>query len=277
MSILLGGMTFEAYASTGWVFSDLTDWLTVTDAKGGLSGRPIAHGSFDPGEWLRESASPSFRVAYVGADSVDALRALQRLRAIGVSKSLIPMTVDLGDGAMTRNVRVQSIDVPDTHGRSSVSATVYTQAADPLLYGVEVSGVTGVPTAGVGIADPIIDPFQEGAPGNPGRVELTNVGTAPTTVRITVAGGLSGGVQILVVETGEVLRMERLIPDGSTVTFDSRTGRAKLDGQSDVTGFMTVDQWPQIPAGSTRTFQFMPQGTQSGTPTMRVAANPAYL
>lgn len=277
MTITVGGHTFQPDASSGWVYTSLIDWLSVTDVKGGLEGRPLSHGSFNPGEWLRESATPSFVAYYLGDDHTEALAALTALRGIAISRNLIPMSVDLGDGTFTRLVRVQSIDTADTLGQSEVSVVVYLEAPDPLLYGAEISGVTGVPTAGVGIADPIIDPFQEGAPGNPGRVELTNVGTAPTTVRITVAGGLSGGVQILVVETGEVLRMDRLIPDGSTVTFDSRTGRAKLDGQSDVTGFMTVDQWPQIPAGSTRTFQFLPQGTQSGTPTMRVAANPAYL
>lgn len=276
-TITLDGHVFVGSASSGWVFSDLTDWLSVTDAKGGLSSRPVSHGSFDPGVWLRESASPSFRAFFLGDDAVEALQALAVLRGVAASRTLVPMTVDLGDGPFTRFVRVHSIDTADTHDRSAVSVVVYLQAPDPFMYGPEFTGSTGVPTAGVGIADPLLDPVQEGAPGNLGRVAVVNTGTAPTSAIINVTGGLSDGVQIQVVETGEVLRLERLIPDGSVITFNSRTGRAVIDGQSDVTGFMTVDQWPQIPGLSTRTFQFMPLGTQTGTPTMSVASRPAHF
>lgn len=275
--INLNGMMFASYATDGWVYSDLTDWLSVTDAKGGLSDRPTYHGSFDPGAWLRESASPSFRCHYLGDDSASALVALTALRGMAGSDTLVPVTVDLGDGQRTRQVRVHSITVDDTHARSAVSATVYLQAPDPLMYGSLVSGTTGVPTPGVGIADPLTDPVSEGSPGNLGRVVIQNTGTAPTAVTITVTGGLAEGVEVLVIESGQVLRLERLIPNGSQVVFKSRTGRVQLDGQSDVTGFLTVDDWPQIPAGATRTFQFAPLGETSGTPQMTVAAFPAYF
>lgn len=276
--INLNGFVFAAFDTSGWVYSDLTDWLSVTDAKGGLSDRPAAHGSFDPGVWWRESASPSFRCHYLGEDAVSALTALSGLRGLAGSDTLVPMTVDLGDGPLSRMVRIHSIQVDDTHGRSAVSAEVYLQAPDPLMYGPAVSGATGVPTPGVGVADPIKDSFQEGDPGTLGRVTLTNVGTAQTSrVMITVAGGLSEGVEVLVTDTGRVLRLDRLIPDGSQVLFNSRTGRVQLDGQSDVTGFLTVDEWSQIPAGATRTFQFVPLGVRSGVPQMTVTAFPAYF
>lgn len=177
-----------------------------------------------------------------------------------------------------RTVRVTQVAPASRRGGDLKRVlTVYTEAADPLMYGLETVGSTGVPTPGVGVADPITDPFSEGAPGNLGRVAFTNTGTAPTSVTLMVAGGLSGGVEIRVVETGEILRLERLIPDGSVVTFRSRTGRAVIDGQSDVTGFLTVDDWPQVPAGATRTFQFTPLGVATGTPSMSVSASPAYF
>ena len=276
-TISLSGMTFPDTATSGWWFSGLIGWGSVTDAKGGLSDRPIAHGSFDPGVAWRESVSASFVVHFGAESGVDALVGLRELRGLAAATSLVEMVVDIGDGPFSRMVRVHSIEVPDTHGRSAVTATVYVQAPDPLAYGPTVTASTGVPTAGVGVADPITDPFSEGAPGNLGRVTFTNPGTAPTSVTVVVAGGLSEGVEIRVVETGEILRLERLIPDGSVVTFRSRTGRAVIDGQSDVTGFLTVDAWPQVPAGATRTFQFTPLGAQSGTPSMSVSAAPAYF
>ena len=275
--INLNGHIFVGSATSGWVFSDLTDWLSVSDAKGGLSARPLSHGSFDPGEWWRESVSPSFKANYLGESAVGTLGALTALRGVAASKTLVPMIVDLGDGPFTRMVRVHSIDIEDTKDSDTATVAIYLQAPDPLMYGAEVSGATGPPTPGVGISDPIIDPISEGEPGSPGTVELRNTGTASTPVKITVTGGLSEGVLVKVVETGEVLRLDRLIPDGSSIVFNSRTGRAQIDGQSDVTGFMTVDEWPQIPAHSTRTFLFTPLGTQTGSPRMTVAALPAHM
>ncbi len=276
MSVVkLGGMVFPGSAPSGWWFSELTDWLSVPDAKGSWSERSNAHGAFGAGFGWRGRVSPSFRVHFAGADGAEALQALTVLRGLAGHES-VPMAVDLGDGERTRLVRVESVDVPDTHGRSVVSAVVYCTAADPLMYGATVSGSTGVPTPGVGIADPIVDPISEGAPGNLGQVTVANDGTAETSVRVTVAGGLDG-VEVTCLQSGRVLRLGRLIPKGSSVVFDSRTGRVALDGQSDVTGFLTVDEWSQVPPGLSYTFQFTPIGAVVGSPSMTVELDPAYF
>lgn len=273
------GQKLEVGEELGWFFADLIDWDELTESKSALPPRPLAHGTFQPGKQYRLQAAPSVTLVFVGSDAAQASTAVREMKGGLADQPMMRITHIDDDGvSLFRDARIKRA-VPQARrgGHRIRKIDVYIEAPDPLLYGAEISGTTGVPTAGVGIASPLLDPFQEGAPGNPGRVVLTNPGTAATTVRLTVTGGLSEGVQILVTETGEVLRLDRLIPDGSGVTFDSRTGRARLDGQSDVTGFMTVDQWPQIPPGATRTFQFLPLGAQSGTPTMRVAANPAYL
>lgn len=277
MSVIqLGGMTFPGAATSGWWFSELADWLDVTEAKGSWSERPVSHGAFDRGFGWRARSSPSLRVHFLGEDSAAALTAMERLRGI-VGAGLIEMVVDLGNGTRSRMVRVDSIDIPDGRDRRVMTATIYCSAPDPLAYGSPLVGVADVPTGGVGVADPLADPVREGEQGNLGRVTLTNDGTASTSVQVTVHGGLSEGVQILVVETGAVLRLERSIPNGSKVVFDSATGRVVIDEQSDVTGFLTIDQWPQIPAQSTRSFQFMPLGQSSGAPRMVVTARPAYF
>lgn len=273
------GRSLDEGVATGWFFSDLLDWDGLTEVKGGLRDRPIAHGSFSPGPALRQYAAPSFVATYMGATGADAAVAARKFTGALSGLDSLRMEFQDDDGlALWRRVRVKrAVPIEHRGGNRIRRFEVYVEAADPLLYGAEVSGTTGVPTPGVGIADPLRDPVAEGAPGNLGRVELLNSGTAPTSVRIAVQGGLSDGVQVQVVETGEVLRLERLIPDGSRVEFDSRTGRVSIDGQSDVTGFLTVDQWSQVPAESARTFQFTPLGVLSGTPTMRVALFPAYL
>lgn len=272
----LAHLEFHGGAREGWGFSGLDDWLSLTAAKSSGSSRPLAHGSFDPGRPWREAAAFSVKVHYLGSTQEEAVLALRDLTALGAYTSLIEATADVGDGRMTRRVQVANIDIPDTRGSDTVEATVYMLAPDPFAYGAEIVQTVGVPVAGEGVASPFIDPFQEVGGGNPGRVTVTNAGSAPTTVRIDIAGGVEG-VQVQVVETGEVLRFDRLIPDGAIVQFDSRTGRATLDGQSDVTGFMVYDDWPQIPPQATRTFQFTPLGAVAGTPTMTVRTAPAYF
>ena len=64
---------------------------------------------------------------------------------------------------------------------------------------------------------------------------------------------------------------------GTQIRLDSRTGRANIDGQSDVTGFLTVAEWPEIPAGEIRRYQFLSLGSSSGTPTLTVCASATYL
>lgn len=277
--IKLGEFTFPPRpdAGGGWWYEDLTDWFSLPTSKSGRSSRPVWHGSFSPGVPYRESASPSFKLHYDGESPADAALALRHLNGLAAHVDLIAMTVDAHDGELTRMVEVKNIDTPDTHGSELVTTTVYCWAADPLLYGPLVAASTGVPTPGVGVADPVLDPFQEGAPGNLGRVAFTNSGKAPTSVEIAVTGGLSAGVQVHVIETGQTLRLERLIPDGSVIRFNSRTGRATIDGQSDVTGFLTVDEWPMVPPGETYTFQFTPLGIASGVPQLTVSARPAFF
>lgn len=273
------GRMLDEGAHTGWFFSDLSDWEGLPEAKGDLLPRPVSHGSFQPGAVFREIAVPSFIAKYVGADAAEASAAVRSFVGECGRGGLRSMTVVDDDGLeLSRMVRVKRVEHSARRGGSRVrSVTVYAEAPDPLRYGPLSSGSTGVPTPGVGIADPLHDAVQEGEPGNLGRVQITNGGTAQTWPRLVVSGGLGAGVQVQCIESGRVLRFERMIPDGSFVVFDSRTGRVLLDGVSDATGFLTVDEWSSIPAGSACTFQFVPLGAVVGSPSLMVEAAPAYF
>ena len=93
---------------------------------------------------------------------------------------------------------------------------------------------------------------------------MINLGTAPTSPTFTITGGLSsfhfaGNNQRSTVD------FNRVIPVGSSVTLNSRTRRAVIDDQSDVTGFMSSQEWWTIPPGTTSVVQFT--GTSPvGTP-----------
>ena len=138
---------------------------------------------------------------------------------------------------------VRRVSIPDFGVRSAFEFTVDMVAVDPLRYGPEIVASTGVPVSGGGLLWPLgAEPtefWDWGADGSSGRLSLTNDGTAAVWPSLTVEGGLGGGFVATNVTTGESIRFVRPIPAGSSVTINQRTGMASIDGQSDVSGFIT--------------------------------------
>jgi hypothetical protein len=130
-----------------------------------------------------------------------------------------------------------------------------------------------LPTAGGGLQYNLGDggsggTLYYGANGNLGRITLTNGGTADVYPLFTVTGQLDGGFYIQRLDTGDQLRYERVVPAGSTVSIDSRTGEVLVDGTSDASTYLTRDDFFPVPAMSSIDVQFNPISTSSGTPTM---------
>jgi len=124
----------------------------------------------------------------------------------------------------------------------------------------------GVPYESAAIKQQIVH-----TPGNPGRIELTNTGTAPAEPMVRVTGGLSEGFELLCIETGDVVRVTRPIPDGSVIDVDMGAGQVWIDQQSPLSAmYVPVAEWFSVKPGHTCTIQFTPLGVQSGTPTMSV-------
>lgn len=118
-------------------------------------------------------------------------------------------------------------------------------------------------------SETIIYQVDASAEGNLGRVSVVNGGNAPTEPTVTVTGGLSGGFELLCIETGRVVRVTRPIPDGSQISIAMGSGEIWIDGQSPVPAqFAPVTEWIQVQPGQTCTIQFTPLGVVSGTPTM---------
>src|SRR5690606_294433 len=65
--------------------------------------------------------------------------------------------------------------------------------------------------------------------GNPGRVTLTNTGTAPTEPVVKIYGGITEGFELLHIETGHIIRCTRPIPDGSYIRVDNAAGELWID------------------------------------------------
>lgn len=116
-----------------------------------------------------------------------------------------------------------------------------------------------------------------GLDGSTGRVTVTNDGTTETFPDIRVSGGLTGGFIITDITSGRVVSLARNIPLGSYVSINQRTGSVTIDGQSDISGFLTSYGFFSIGPGETHVIQFSPIGTVIGDPIMTLTIQDGYL
>lgn len=266
------GVTFDNMLfGDGWQLGELEGWWDTTKPRIVSDARPEWHGDFGQDEVYLEPRFVTVSGVFQSRENPDMVTSARDTLAALHEAGEFEFTVS--DGAVGRvTARMASElawDVDYAPGCASFEFTV--KADDPRRYGARQTLSTGVPTAGVGIADPIADPFQEGAAGNLGRVELVNIGTAPSEPMVRVTGGLSEGFELLCIETGSVVRVTRPIPDGSVIDVDMGSGQVWIDQQSPLSAmYVPVAQWFSVKPGATCAIQFTPMGVVTGTPTMSV-------
>lgn len=266
------GVTFDNMLfGDGWQLGDVEGWWDTTKPRIVSDARPEWHGDFGQDTAYLEPRFITVSGVFQSRGNPDLVTSARD--AIAALHEAGEFEFTVSDGAVGRvTARMASElawDVDYAPGCAAFEFTV--KADDPRRYGARQTLSTGVPTAGVGIADPILDPFQEGAAGNLGRVELVNAGTAPSEPMVRVTGGLSEGFELLCIETGDVVRVTRPIPDGSAIDVDMGSGQVWIDQQSPLSAmYVPVAQWFSVKPGHTCTIQFTPLGVQSGTPTMSV-------
>lgn len=279
-----GSIAFKDRPTTspfGWFFRDLVDWYTTPDSKSPLNARAQADGDFGVARDWREGAAISATLLYLGVDHNDAVEALSQFSGVIGLGLPVKVTFDDGGVATSRQVSVRNAKPDDTRGGRNVRWVTDLHAPDPLRYGVPVAVATGVPVAGGGL----IFPFGSGAAlldfgtgGVSGRIAVTNTGKAPVFPSFDVTGGLGGGFVVTDVTTNQVVRLDRQIPDGSTIFVNQRTGRVYIDNPTnDVSGALSSRDWFQIGPGETHFIQFQPLGAVTGVPTLTVRTPPAYF
>lgn len=268
----------------GYVYDNetLDAWYRMPSADASLTKRPNAHGAYSPGRVWAEAHQPSVVGQYYGLSEADALDARERLAALFSDGNEIVMRVTDARGTTSRTVWVVDFDAPFHYGFDHFEFELTMVAPDPRRYGPAISDTTGLPEASSGLVWDLGTAgsglyFDWGTAGAIGQVQLTNTGKAATFPRLTIGGGtFAAGFRLTEVETGRELVFERGTVTGEVVLFDSRTQRATI-GQGDVTAFLSSREWFEIPAGATRRYQINPLGSVAGSPTLTVAANPAYL
>jgi len=258
----------------------LGDWDAVPESKSDIRERPQADGSFAIAMDWRKSLAFSIKGAFLGDARSDVQTAKQLLKSTIARGKSVTVVVTDDDGPMRRVASVRSVILDPDYGGNQFTFTIDLVAFDPLMYGPDQSYSTGVPVSGGGLLFPLgTTPtayWDFGADGSSGRVSFTNTGTAPTWGSLTATGGLGSGFTATDVTTGQTVRFERVIPDGSVVQVNQRTGRAWIDSPAnDVSGYLTGRDFFQVGPGETHQIQFAPLGTVTGTPLFTFTAAPA--
>lgn len=274
MIVDLAGVDLSQSDADGWVVESLSEWWDLPDSKSAVTQRPNADGDFAVSRVFRDSMRPTATIRWKGKSEAEASSALRALRGL-VSRGVVELAVDDGAGALSRQVEVRRVSVSRGFEWWNLPVAVDMLARDPLLYGPEqVVGPIGRPDPGPGAAYPWVYPVVYGEPGSTGRITLTNSGTAdvaPWSIKVT---GPLPNFSIVEVETGRRLVFSRLVGDGDVITLDPRSGRASINGQSDVTASLFIAEWPVVPAGQSRTYQFL---APSGTGQLSMSVRPAFL
>lgn len=107
---------------------------------------------------------------YDGKTWADVLTMINAFNSAVVRRKLGAVTVTDDLGPTSRVVSVRSSPVREDKFSKSFTFEIDMLAPDPLRYGPAVTVTTGLPTAGGGLAYPIVYPINYGTPGNPGRV-----------------------------------------------------------------------------------------------------------
>ncbi|TFC92037.1 MULTISPECIES: phage tail domain-containing protein [Cryobacterium] len=281
----IGGLTAEdgeMDRSRGRIyFSDLGDWYSGAESKTDINERAQGDGAHGIDVDLRGSAAFTFTGWYEGDTWADVLTMMDRFKQATITRRTIPVSVEDELGVTSRIVSVRAAPLREDKLARAFDFAIDMHALDPLRYGPAVSVSTGLPTAGGGITFPITYPISYGTPGDPGRVTVSNPGTAPTYSILEITGGMSGGFELTEVTTGRTLRFERPIPDGSTIYLNPRTGMVSMDGPSDVSRYLSRSEFWSVPAAvgdvpGMREIQFNSLGIVTGTPTLKAITAPAF-
>lgn len=252
-----------------WRYTEFTGWTGGAAVETNSQPRPGAHGNL-PGPVYRRERVISLSGQLVANSRSLAVTAQDELEALLADGSTGTFTVDDPDlGVRSASVHLSGTPLVDdaAAGAGVVRWSLQFTCDDWRKYGDTQDRDTALPGGGTGMGFPMAFPMEFGDPGNPGRIQFTNDGRAPTEPTFTVTPSMLSGFEITRVETGQRLRYEH--PVMSTLTVDCAAGTV-LEAGERRERYLTVREWPSIGPGETATFQFSTLGSET-------FADPAHL
>lgn len=263
---------------SGCTYDVFEGWYGVTNVDLGLVPRPNAPGAFAPEQTFPGEKAISIEGQYFGATRADALLMKENLSALYNDGRPIIMTVEDDLRTTTREVLVESVALPWTIHRE-FDFTIDATADDPRRYDPSTASSvsTGLAAPGTGLVWPVVWPVNWGTIGVDGKVSVSNPGNTETMSTYTVTGGdMPDGFVVVNVDTGERLTYVGPVAAGTSVTLDTATRTALINGTGPGSRYLAAPEWWVVPARTTMRVQFLARGPVTGTPTLTVATRPAY-
>jgi hypothetical protein len=274
-TVTIDGIVFRDDAETGRVYTNFPGWYGSPPMRANSVDRPNGDGAFSVSKARRSARVLTFDGALFGSTANAAMELWADFSS--VQSSGVPVVITVADEYGTLSVTASLDGVVDVQPLSREAATVTAQfvAYDPIKYGPDRLFVTGLPIAGGGLEYPLHSPagvLSYGSNGVLGRVTVSNDGTAAVFPRVQIAGGLAAGFFVQRLDTGQVVRYDRVVPDGTTVDIDFRTGSVLVDGESDGSTYLTRAEFFPIEPGESVEVQFNAIAGSSGTPLMTLTS-----
>lgn len=261
---------------TTCTYDKLEGWYGVRNVDLALVKRPGAPGAFAPEQTFPGELAISVEGQYYGATRSAALQMREDLAALYNEGREIVMTVADDLRTTSRRVLVAEVDYPWTI-HPEFEFTIDVTAEDPRRYAAESTVGTGLAVAGTGLSWPLVWPLDWGTAAVNGRTVVMNPGNAETLSRFVISGGsMPDGFVIVNVTTGERLTYIGALTSGSTITLDTRTRTAVIDGSGPGSRFLVSPEWWSVPARSSVELQFLARGATTGSPRVDVYTSPAY-
>lgn len=272
VTVQIGELTFYGDgSSTEWIYTHIPGWYSGAPIRGASEDLPTGDGASPIDRAFRSARTFIFEGALKATSVEEALELWQQFAAIQADGRLVEFTVT--DPLKSRTCMVSVNGTPELVELSNTAATVRAPfiAYDPVKYGPSRTVTVGLSTPGGGLEYPLHGggsggALYYGANGDLGRVELSNAGTAQVWPSLNVTGELTAGFFVQRLDTGEVVRYERVVPLGTTVDIDFRTGEVLVDGQSDGSTYLTRYEFFAVAPGQTIEVQFNAIAGSSGTP-----------
>lgn len=248
---VLGTIVMPPHTRHGWGFKTLSGWFDLSSDKVERRERPTAHGAFRARRSLRSALSMTIETHFLAESPAELVEAQNLIGALGADGPIVVRFTD-DVRATERECRVLDIGIPPYHSRKHNLITIELESDDPRRYSVGDSWVSAWfpsdPTTG--LVWPVQWPavWGEGS-GSDGRLTLSNEGVKDSAPVYRLYGGFDSA-EIVNIATQQRVGFGLAVPFGSHVEIDFRTRRAMLDGQSDVSRYLTYRDWWSIPAGS---------------------------
>lgn len=251
--VALGDIVLHGYADmpdpfSGLAVTAINGWRGLPGARGRNDSIPGGQGEYQSTRVLREGRSIEIRGAAIAATEFEAISLVDELEA-AVAARPIEMWVFDADGAWSRIVEVQVVQIVGAWNRDRIVFAIDAYASDPRRYRpLSVLGPARLPVQVGGLVLPRAFPWDFGV-SNIQMIEVENVGDVDILPRLVVEGSadaitIRGGARSL--EFGGF--------DG-TLVFDSRERRAWLNG-TDVTRSVLRRDWPVVSPGAVDQFYF---------------------